>query len=222
MTVLCDNALLTQLTEPARSRFQGAARIFSVRSEQELPLASASGSYVYFPLTALLSLVHTLSDCSSTEVMMVGQEGMISAFGNQDVNSNLYCQVVRSGQVLQLNRALFQSIADDNPALRQRLAHYHDTQIRQLCQVIACYRHHSVQQHLCRWLLAMDDRYPNQPIHITHAALAARFGVRREAVSHAASALQKDGALHYHRGQVEWIDRSKLRAYSCECYSFLG
>ncbi|WP_157981983.1 Crp/Fnr family transcriptional regulator [Aliidiomarina sedimenti] len=218
MSALCCNMLLAQLPDSLLVRLQAQAKVLMVRPAQELVLADQSSSYVYFPQTALLSLVHTLMDSSSTEVMMIGREGMLASHQDNAAINMLHGRVLRAGSALQISRGVLAQLAVSYPELQAMLTAYTDDTLRQLCQVVACYRHHSVKQQLSRWLLAFDDHYPNQPILTTHAAMAARLGVRREAVSNAASALQEAGALHYHRGQVEHINRPLLLTYSCECY----
>lgn len=221
MSDLYRNELIAQLPGSLRGKIQALSRVMILRSGHELSLSGQTADYVYFPETALLSLSLVLSNSASTEIMTVGKEGMLTAPGYTEERSNLVALALSGGSALRIPQLALRQLAEGHPQLQTLLTAYNDYTTQQLCQVIACYRHHSIKQQLSRWLLAHDDRYPNAPIQTTHAALANRLGVRREAVSTVASYLQRVGALHYHRGQIEWIDRPILLVHSCDCYSAL-
>jgi len=221
MSDLYRNEFLAQLPSGLSAKIQVMSRAMVLSTGQALPLSGRTSNYTYFPETALLSLSQLVSGSASTEVMMVGVEGMLTAPGHRDATTSLSAQVLRGGSALRIEQTGLRELAREHWQLQTLLTAYSDYIIQQLCQVIACYRHHSVKQQLSRWILAHDDRFPRLPMRTTHAILAERLGVRREAVSTAASYLQSVGALHYHRGQIDWIDRSTLLLHSCSCYKAL-
>ena len=221
MVDLYRNKLIAQLPGRLRSKIQTQSRVMILRTGQELLLPGQTTTYVYFPETALLSLSHVLPSASPTEIMTVGAEGMLTLPARNDQTINLVAMALSGGTALRIAQITLRQLAKEHEPLQLLLATYQDYTIQQLCQVIACYRHHSIKQQLSRWLLTHDDRYPETPILTTHAALAERLGVRREAISMAASHLQEAGALGYQRGQIKWIERSILLAHSCECYAAL-
>lgn len=221
MSDLYRNELIAQLPASLRAKIQALSRVMILRTGQALSLSGQSANYVYFPETALLSLALVLENSASTEIMTVGEEGMLTAPGDSEERSNLVAIALSGGSALRIAQIALRQLAEDHHPLQALLDAHNDSTTQQMCQVIACYRHHSIKQQLSRWLLAHDDRYPNTPIQTTHAALALRLGVRREAVSTVASYLQRVGALHYHRGQIEWIDRAILLVHSCDCYKSL-
>ncbi len=87
-----------------------------------------------------------------------------------------------------------------------------------MAQTAVCNRHHSIDQQLCRWLLLSLDRLSSNRLIMTQELIANMLGVRREGVTEAAGKLQADGLIHYDRGHIEVLDRSRLEARSCECY----
>lgn len=221
MADLYRNELLAQLPTTLRGKIQTQSRVIILRTGQLLSLPDQTTTYVYFPETALLALSLLLPSASPTEIMSVGVEGMLVVAGRHEQPTSLVAMAISGGTALRITHKTLRQIAAEYPPLQMLLTTYNDYTIQQLCQIIACYRHHSIKQQLSRWLLAHDDRYPNTPILTTHAALAERLGVRREAISTVASYLQKIGALHSQRGQIKWIDRSILLTQSCECYGTL-
>lgn len=221
MSQACPNQLLALLPQAVLQTILKHTRIIHLRAGQELDPPETTAMHTYFPESTVLALSLILSDSATTEVMTVGQEGMLTPMGHSDGQTNLHAHVLLPGTALRLPQTELRKLAESHPILRLLLDAYTNSTLSQLYQVIACYRHHSVRQQLSRCLLDIDDRLPNQPIVITHAALAARLGVRREAISSAASVLRRKGALQYHRGVIERIERPRLLPFSCECYHAL-
>jgi len=88
----------------------------------------------------------------------------------------------------------------------------------QIFQTAACNRFHSVEQQLCRWLLATLDRLPANELVMTQELVANALGVRREGITEAAGKLQRAGIISYRRGHISVLSRSGLEAGACECY----
>lgn len=220
MTKQCCNRILAQLPQPVRDSLPSFARVVTLSADTELPLFDYAGNFTYFPETAVLSLSHVLADSAYTEVLSVGNEGVLAPPGQPGMHSQsqLVALVQLAGTAWRIPQSVLRLLAEQYSELRRLLVTHTDLTMQQLYQIAACYRHHSIAQQLSRLLLSHDDRFPQQPITTTHAKLARRLGVRREAISTVAGALQKCGALQYHRGVVTHIDRDRLLLYSCECY----
>jgi CRP-like cAMP-binding protein len=99
------------------------------------------------------------------------------------------------------------------------LLRYTQALITQMAQTAVCNRHHSVEQQLCRWLLLSADRLPTNELTMTQELIANMLGVRREGVTEAAGKLQDAGLIHYSRGRIIIVNRSKLEKRVCECYA---
>jgi len=96
---------------------------------------------------------------------------------------------------------------------------YTQALMTQMTQTAACYRHHSVEQQLCRWLLLTLDRLPSNDLVMTQELAASMLGVRRESITEAAGKLQHAGIIRYRRGHITVLDRSGLESHVCECYA---
>jgi CRP-like cAMP-binding protein len=98
------------------------------------------------------------------------------------------------------------------------LLRYIHVRMQGLAQNTACTRFHVVEERLARLLLMTQDRVPSSAIQLTHEAMADRLGVRRAGITIAASALQREELITYHRGAITILDRQGLEAAACSCY----
>ncbi|MEQ1518146.1 MAG: helix-turn-helix domain-containing protein, partial [Usitatibacteraceae bacterium] len=96
---------------------------------------------------------------------------------------------------------------------------YTQAMIAQVGQTAVCNRYHSIDQQLCRRLLAGLDRMSSTVFAMTQERLAILLGVRREGVTAAALKLQEAGAISYTRGRINVLDRMRLEQRTCECYA---
>lgn len=175
--------------------------------------------YVYFPLTGYISTVIATQDHKPLEVGMIGKEGMLGAtlaLGIEIASGQSLVQ--GSGLALRLTARRFRQLLADSPALQRETHRYLFFALEQLAQAAACNAFHEVQPRLAKWLLMAHDRSPADHLQLTHGFLADMLGVRRSAVSIAASALQANGYINYSRGQIRVLSRSGLISASCECY----
>lgn len=177
-------------------------------------------SHVYFPTTSVVSILHITQEGSCAETAVVGNEGMIGVSLFMGGESGISKAVVQSpGYAYRLKKQVLKQEFDRSSSVRQVLLRYTQALIAQVAQTAACNRHHSVDQQLCRWLLLNLDRSLSNDLTMTHEAIANRLGVRREGITDAAGKLRSAGAIHYNRGHITVLDRSRLEDRSCECYA---
>ena len=175
--------------------------------------------YVYFPTTAILSLLYVMEDGASAEIAIVGNEGIlgISLFmGGETTPSRAVVQ--SAGHAFRLKADLLKTEFGRFGPTMHLLLRYTQALITQMAQTAVCNRHHSVDQQLCRWLLLSLDRLQTSELSMTQELIANMLGVRREGVTEAAGKLQGAGLISYTRGRITVLDRPGLEARSCECY----
>ena len=174
---------------------------------------------VYFPTTAIISLLYTMEDGASAEMGVVGCDGVvgIAVFMGGDTTPNR-AVVQSAGGALQLSLGAFRKEFRRIGALHRGLLLYTQALLTQMSQTAVCNRLHSVEQRLCRCLLLSHDRLPTDELVMTQELIANMLGVRREGVSIAAHRLQEAGLIRYRRGHITILDRAGLERAVCECY----
>lgn len=181
-----------------------------------------SGSHmrnVYFPTTAIVSLLYMLANGSSAEIAVVGNDGMIgvSLFMGGETTTNR-AVVQSAGLAFRLPSQVLKDEFTRAGPMQHLLLRYTQAMITQMTQTAVCNRHHSVDQQLCRWLLLSLDRLASNELKMTQELIANMLGVRREGVTEAAGRLQHAGLIHYSRGHITIVDRAGLEKRCCECY----
>ena len=213
------NGLLAALPETERARWIPQLERVEMPLGQVLYESGTTLSHVYFPTTAIVSLLYVTENGASAEIAVVGREGIvgISLFmGGESTPSRAVVQ--SAGQGLRLPAQVIKDEFNRAPVLHL-LLRYTQALITQMCQTAVCNRHHSLDQQLCRWLLLSLDRLDGTALVMTQELIANMLGVRREGVTEAAVKLQKSGLIHYARGHIQVIDRPGLERRSCECYA---
>ncbi len=174
---------------------------------------------VYFPTTAIVSLLYELENGGSAEISVVGREGIVGIalfMGGGTVPNRAVVQ--SAGHAYRLRGPLLKQEFDRTGAVHDLLLRYTMALLTQMAQTAVCNRHHTVDQQLCRWLLLSLDRLQSDELSMTQELIANMLGVRREGVTAAAGKLQSAGLISYHRGQITVLDRPGLEARVCECY----
>ncbi|PTT18582.1 Crp/Fnr family transcriptional regulator [Acidovorax sp. HMWF029] len=186
---------------------------------QVLYESGAAMPHVYFPTSAIVSLLYVLEDGASAEIAVVGFEGLvgISIFmGGGSTPSRAVVQSAGSGYRLRAE-VIKQEFERSGPVMHLMLR-YTQALITQMAQTAVCNRHHSLDQQLCRWLLLSLDRLQSNQLVMTQELIANMLGVRREGVTEAALKLQRAGLISYARGHINVLDRPGLERRTCECY----
>ncbi|MDP2248594.1 MAG: Crp/Fnr family transcriptional regulator [Nitrosomonadales bacterium] len=179
-------------------------------------------AHVYFPTSMIVTLFNVMEDGATTEIAMVGNEGVVGTHlfmgGETTTNSAV---VLTAGHAYQLPAQILKDEFCINDSMRHLLLCYTQTQFVQVAQTAVCNRHHSVDQQLCRWLLLNLDRLPSNELIMTQEMIANSLGVRRESITEAAGKLQQAGLIEYHRGHITILDREGLEDMTCECYALV-
>jgi len=177
-------------------------------------------SHVYFPTTAIVSLLYVMEDGASAEIAVAGNDGIvgISLFmGGESTPSRAVVQ--SAGQAFRMKAQDLKDEFNQHGPVLHLLLRYTQALITQMAQTAVCNRHHTLDQQLCRWLLLSLDRLEGDELVMTQELISNMLGVRREGVTEAAIKLQKTGVISYSRGHIKVLDRPGLEKRTCECYA---
>jgi CRP-like cAMP-binding protein len=177
-------------------------------------------NYLHFPTSGIVSLIYALEDGSSSEIALVGNEGMIGIsiyMGGESLPTSTEVQC--AGEAYRLSRKVMKHEFGLGGQLQHLALLYTQALIVQTSQTAVCNQHHSVEQRMCRWLLMSQDRLQDAKIAVTQEQIALLLGVRRESVTVTAGVLQKDGMISYARGSITVVDRKQIETRVCECYA---
>lgn len=178
--------------------------------------------HVYFPNDSIVSLLAALSERSTLEVGMVGNEGMAGLPIFMGVNfSRSRALVQGAGSAMRMSAATVRHEANRPTALHRLLHRYTHSLLTQVSQSATCNRFHSVDARLARWLLMTSDRLGLNAFRLTQDFMSNMLGVRREGVNKASGMLQTAKLIRYSRGMITILDRPNLEAHSCECYGIV-
>jgi CRP-like cAMP-binding protein len=215
-----NNQLLAALPDGEWLRWQPHLEAVTLTLGQVLYESGDTLGYVYFPTTAIVSLLYVMEDGASAEIAVVGMEGMVGVslfMGGQSTPSRAVVQ--SAGQGFRLRAQIMKEEFDRAGPVLHLLLRYTQALITQMAQTAVCNRHHTLDQQLCRWLLLSLDRLRGNELVMTQELIANMLGVRREGVTEGATKLQKAGLIKYARGHITVLDRPGLEQATCECYA---
>jgi CRP-like cAMP-binding protein len=178
--------------------------------------------HVYFPTTAVLSMVSELGGETAVEVGTIGREGMVGLpvfLGVTASPNTVFAQV--SGTAWRLSADDLRTVLVGNGALHRQLHRYIQALMVQLSQNVACNRLHTTEERAARWLLMTADRVGAGQFALTHEFLGQMLGVRRATVSLTAGLLHNAGLISYRRGVITIDDRAGLEEVACDCYGIV-
>ena len=197
---------------------------------QEVDLAFNTGIYklgeniehVYFPISGIISLLAAVDKGHTTEVGIVGREGMVGLPIFLGVKkSHVQAVVQGNGTAMRILASDFETVCSRSDALNSVLRRFANSMMVQISQSAICFRFHDIDQRLARWLLMTSDRMEMMEFRVTQEFLSNMLGVRREAVNRAAKSLQNASLVVNRRGSISIVDRAKLEEAACVCYSVI-
>jgi CRP-like cAMP-binding protein len=178
--------------------------------------------HLYFPTTAIVSMLYVMKNGESAEVAVVGYEGLIGIglfMGGGSTPSRALVQ--NGGRGYRLPAAFAkQQFEDCKPVMHLFLA-FTQALMAQMTQTGACNKHHTLDQQLCRWLLLTLDRYEGMELRMTKQLIANMLGVTGTVMRDGAQKLEDEGLLHYANGHITVLDRPGVEKRTCECYALV-
>ncbi|WP_332746000.1 Crp/Fnr family transcriptional regulator [Hydrogenophaga sp.] len=214
------NHLLAALPAGDWERWSDQMELVDMPLGQVLYESGSDLNHVYFPTSAIVSLLNLTASGACAEFATVGNDGVVGVpllMGGISTNGRAVVQ--SAGRGYRMNRQVVIDELNAGGPVMQLLLRYTQALLTQVAQTALCNRHHSVDQQVCRLILLNLDRVEGNCLQMTQELLASKLGVRRESVTLVALALQRDGLIRYARGRIEVLDRQGLEDRACECYA---
>ena len=216
------NKILATLHDPAAPGFFPRLGRVSLTRGEVVYEAESRIEYVYFPETAVFSMLSTMRDGRTVEVGPVGDEGVVGLrifLGAETSPDRVIVHVAGSAMRLPAD-ALKEALSDGRGALHEKLLRYTQMLLAMTGRSVCCHKLHNLKQQLARWLLTMGD-YTGDEMRLTHELISLTLGVRRPGVTEAAQDFKEAGVIDYQRGGIRIVDREGLEAIACECYGVI-
>jgi CRP-like cAMP-binding protein len=177
---------------------------------------------IFFPETAVISVVAVYEDGGIIEMATIGREGCTGAqavFGARLSPSRLLVQI--PGAATRMPRDVFMRAMEGMPSFRVLMHAYAQAFLEQVLVSVACNGAHNLSQRFARWLLMMRDRSDSDALQITQTLLGDMLGVQRPTITNTAREFERRGLIARGRRQVTILDRTRLAKASCECYQLV-
>ncbi|MFM9904620.1 MAG: Crp/Fnr family transcriptional regulator [Pyrinomonadaceae bacterium] len=217
------NYILAGLTDHDFDRIAGKLDRVSLKLGQVLHESGDSMDYVYFPTTAIVSLLYIMENGATAEIGVVGNDGILGVelfMGGETTTNRAIIQSAGFGF-----RMKAKDMKDEftlGGPFQKILLRYTQALIAQISQTAVCNRLHTVEEQLSRWLLLSHDRLDSDKLVMTHDLISNMLGVRREGVTLAAQKLSAKNLIKNVRGTITVLDRIGLEKAVCECYAVVN
>ena len=217
--MLQSNAILASLSASDTASLRPHLRPVRLRQKTALYEAGDLIQSVYFPTSAVVSLVVTLATGETTEAAMIGNDGAVGMASALDGKIALSRAVVQlDGEAIICDSGAFRGAVLQSESLLAIVMRHEQALFAQAQQSTACMANHEVEARLCRWLLRARDLSGSDELPFTQEFLGDMLGVRRTSVTSVAHALQGAGIVQYSRGRIRIVDVERLKDSACECY----
>ncbi len=213
------NQLIASLPARAQHRLLALCEHVSLSAREVLCETGQTLRHAYFPESGFICLLTQVAGHPNLEVAMLGREGMLGL----QLALGLPCEpwqaeVQVPGMAWRISARALRTEIGSSAALRRCLDHYQGVILAQMVTAAGCLHFHLIAARLACWLLSGHDRVDADAFYVTHETLASHLGVRRVSVTVAAGAMQANGLISYHRGELAVLDRPGLEAMACACY----
>jgi CRP-like cAMP-binding protein len=218
--VTTSNHILNAIRGDARASVLPQLENITLAPRQILYEQGESIAHVYFPGSAVVSLMTVVEEGSSIEISAVGNEGVIGP-GLMSTEDSAITRAVTQlpGDALRMKLAAFQEAVQQYDSLQDLVSHSTQVLLVKIARAAGCNGLHPVEQRCARWLLSLHDRLGADEFPLTQEFLAEMLGVSRPRINVVAGVMQKTGLIAYARGRVKVLSREKLEAASCGCYA---
>ena len=219
LDLVLNNQLLSTLLVSTYQRLLPHLEQVNLSSGEVVHQPNETITDIYFPQSAIFSLVIIMSDRATSEISLVGNEGVVSLpaiLGSDFFTTSSVVQV--SGTALKLSADIVRQEFQRGEELQWSVLLYTRKYLAHVSQIAACSSLHNIEQRLARSLLLAHDCIRQDILPLTQKSLSLMLGVRRASITEAAISLQKQNIIQYSRGKIKIVNRPALEAIACECY----
>lgn len=218
MLIPSSNLMLSQLRLEKYKKLEPHLQLICLATDQLIFSPHEAIHFVFFPVSAIISMQIDISDGSCADIVLIGKEGMVGSGvmgGNQNFSR---AKVKFPGFAYKLPIEIFQSeLAPDPQFLKIWMATTRQM-ILQIAMPAVCSSKHSNEEQIIRWIMNTLDKTQGLVLNITHQEIADTLGISRESVTLTAGKLSYDGLIEVSRGKLTVLDRPQLASRACECY----
>ena len=213
------NRLLAALSPADLNFLEPQLQSVQLEKRRVLEAPDKTVDYVYFPETAIASVVAVCGREERIEVGLIGCEGMSGLtvlMGDRRSPNSTYVQV--EGEALRIEADALREVLLRNQSLRELLLRFGHVFTTQIAQTAVANGRAKLEQRLARWILMAHDRTVADDVAITHEFLAVMLGVRRASVTVALDALEKKGFIAARRGSITVTSRKAIEKIAGHFY----
>ncbi len=143
------NHLLAALPDAEWKRWQPRLEAVEMPLGQVLYESGHTLSHVYFPTTAIVSLLYVMENGASAEIAVAGNEGLVGISLFMGGGSTPSRAVVQSaGRGFRMQAQTIKDEFERSGAVMHLLLRYTQALITQMAQTAVCNRHHTLDQQL--------------------------------------------------------------------------
>ncbi len=217
------NFLLAALPEAELLRVKTHLEPVSFKLGEVMYESGQQLAHVYFPTTAIVSMLYVMENGGTAEIGVVGNEGVLGIalfMGGDTTTSRAIIQ--SAGDAFRMKAKDVREEFTRGGVFQELLLRYTQALLTQISQTAVCNRLHSVEQQLCRWLLLSHDRLDSDKLVMTHDLISNMLGVRREGITLAAHKLAAKNLIKNRRGTITVLNRQGMEEAACECYDVVN
>ncbi|ALA59670.1 Crp/Fnr family transcriptional regulator [Nitrospira moscoviensis] len=219
-----NNLVLNEVPTHDLSRLLPHMQIKEVDAKEILHQAGEPLHYIYFPTTALMSMLMPTSEGATVELATVGREGftdissVLNRAGAHENGALAKVVTVLPGTVIRMKSDAFEAAVASNLSVARCIRRYVSLLFTELALSVTCNRLHSLEQRCARWLLTAMDKSGTRTMPVTQEMLADILGVYRQSVVQVVSDFEAKGLIQGGRGSIKVESPPRLAAMVCECY----
>jgi CRP-like cAMP-binding protein len=203
-------------------------QVIEVDSREVLHQAGEVIRFMYFPISALMTMLMPTSDGSTVELAMVGREGftgvsaVLGGASTREYGALTKVVTVIPGTVVRMKRDAVMTVADTRPSVARSVRRYLNLLFTELALAVTCNRLHSLEQRCARWLLTSMDKSDRTEIPVTQETMAGILGVYRQSIVQVLNDFEAARLVQLERGSIRVESRERLLSIVCECYHAVG